>query len=86
LPLTSWQISLSEDFDQLHKEATAWVEENGGDKGHGWLIQSPLKKIKRYQLARIDNGGPLSSSMKMKEKDEDVETGNDGGTPPFFFY
>jgi len=51
------ELNLADDFATMHLEADDWVEENGGDLGHGWLICHPIKKIWRYQVARADQGG-----------------------------
>ncbi len=52
-------IALSDDFRAMHDEASEWVEENGGDKGHGWMIQHPVSKCFLYQRARAENAGPF---------------------------
>ena len=52
-------IALSDDFRAMHDEASEWVEENGGDKGHGWMIQHPVSKCFLYQRARAENAVPF---------------------------
>jgi hypothetical protein len=48
-------IHLGLDFRQMLDEATEWVYENGGDRGNGWLIEHPVKKLWLYQQARAAN-------------------------------
>jgi len=40
------------DLDALHKEARAFEAEHGRDKGHGWLLLHPIKKMKLYKEHR----------------------------------
>lgn len=49
------KIHLGLDFRQMLDEATEWVHENGGDRGNGWLIEHPVKKLWLYQQARAEN-------------------------------
>jgi hypothetical protein len=48
-------IHLGFDFREMLDEATEWVYENGGDRGNGWLIEHPVKKLLLYQQARVAN-------------------------------
>lgn len=49
-------IHLGMDFEQILNEASAYVDTNGGDRGHGWLIEHPLRKLLVYQHTRVENG------------------------------
>ena len=40
----------------MRVEANEWVEEQGGDRGNGWLLNHPLMKCFRYQTERANNG------------------------------
>ena len=48
-------IHLGMDFRQMLDEASEWVYNNGGDRGNGWLIEHPVKKLWIYQQARSKN-------------------------------
>ena len=39
-------------FDKLHGEAKLWEKKYGKDKGNGWLLQHPIKKLQLYQEYR----------------------------------
>ena len=55
---TIWKnkkIHLGLDFRQMLDEASEWVYENGGDRGNGWLVEHPIKKLWVYQQARAQN-------------------------------
>lgn len=58
-------IHLGLDFRQMLDEATEWVYENGGDKGNGWLIEHPVKKLWLYQQARATNNNKPFSIVKV---------------------
>ena len=42
-------ISLAHDLAGMHQEAKDFEEEHGRDKGHGWLLQHPIKKLQLYK-------------------------------------
>jgi hypothetical protein len=58
------KVHLSNDFQSMYHEAAEWVVKNGGDRGHGWLIEHPIKKLWLYQYARVENGGAFFSDAK----------------------
>jgi hypothetical protein len=58
------KIRLSDNFQAMYNEASEWVEENGGDRGHGWLIEHPIKKLWVYQCARVENTGAFFTGDK----------------------
>jgi len=49
------KVNLGMDFREILDEASEWVYDNGGDRGNGWLIEHPVKKIWVYQQARAKN-------------------------------
>jgi len=49
------KVNLGMDFREILDEASEWVYDNGGDRGNGWLIEHPVKKIWVYQQARAQN-------------------------------
>ena len=58
------KIQLSDDFSAMLNEASEWVHNNGGDRGHGWMIEHPVKKCFIYQHARAKNGGTFLTKAK----------------------
>lgn len=52
------QAKLSADLEELHEKGLAWVKKHGGDPGHGWLLEYPLKKLQVYQRFILSNGNP----------------------------
>lgn len=48
------KIKLTDDFSAMLDEAKEWVDENGGDRGNGWLIEHPIKKCFVYQQERAE--------------------------------
>ncbi len=54
-------IHLGMDFRKMLDDASEWVYSNGGDRGHGWMIEHPVKKIWVYQQARSQRGSPFSA-------------------------
>ena len=42
-------ITLGTDFVELRKQAVAFEEKHGADKGHGWLLRHPITKLTEYQ-------------------------------------
>jgi len=46
---TTPAVGLASDFAALYEEATAYEDRYGKDKGHGWLVKIPLKKMARFQ-------------------------------------
>lgn len=43
------KVDLSYDFDTMFEEAEQFEETYGKDKGHGWALRHPIKKLKLYQ-------------------------------------
>lgn len=63
--LKNVKIHLGMDFEKMLDDASTFVYNNGGDRGHGWLIEHPVKKLLLYQHARAENGHmPFRSSIK----------------------
>uniref|UniRef100_A0A7S3V9T0 Uncharacterized protein n=1 Tax=Chaetoceros debilis TaxID=122233 RepID=A0A7S3V9T0_9STRA len=48
-------IHMGMDFRSMLDDASEWVYNNGGDRGNGWLIEHPVKKLWIYQQARAAN-------------------------------
>jgi hypothetical protein len=49
------KVNLGMDLREILDEASEWVYDNGGDRGNGWLIEHPVKKIWIYQQSRAQN-------------------------------
>jgi len=49
------KVHLGLDFRQMLDDASEWVYNNGGDRGNGWLVEHPIKKLWVYQQARAQN-------------------------------
>jgi len=49
-------LTLIDDISKLLQEEADWIDDHGTDVSNGWLIRHPLKKLLRYQIARIDKG------------------------------
>lgn len=47
--LPGQSITLHYDFDHLMNKAKLYEDKYGADKGHGWLLRQPLKKLKLFQ-------------------------------------
>ena len=47
--LSGQGVTLHYDFDQLMDQARRYEGKYGKDKGHGWLLRHPIKKLKLYQ-------------------------------------
>jgi hypothetical protein len=60
--LEGTKIHLGMDFRNMLNEASEWVYNNGGDRGNGWLIEHPVKKLWLYQQARSHRGKPFSGN------------------------
>ena len=43
------KVGLNFDFDKMLQEAKTYEQNYGEDKGHGWLLRHPIKKLKLYQ-------------------------------------
>lgn len=48
------KVSLKNDFDALYAEAQAFQNEHGHDRGNGWLLLHPIKKLKLFQEYKFD--------------------------------
>ncbi len=57
-------VQLHDDFYALLDEASEWVCQNGGDRGHGWLVEHPVKKCLIYQHARFHHGKSLNKKYR----------------------
>lgn len=51
-------LRLHDDVPQLVQQAKAWLDKHGEDKGHGWLVAHPLKKLLVYQKHLVTRGAP----------------------------
>lgn len=58
------KIHLDHNFHALLEEASEWVYNNGGDRGHGWLVEHPVKKCLIYQHARFKHGSSFHTEVK----------------------
>jgi len=58
------KVKLSDDFREMLDEASEWVQNNGGDKGNGWLIEHPVKKCFVYQQERAERGSAFYKDAK----------------------
>jgi hypothetical protein len=70
--LNKTNVHLGMDFRKLLDEASEWVYNSGGDRGNGWLIEHPVKKLWVYQQARFQRGKPFSVE-RMEPKPIDRE-------------
>jgi hypothetical protein len=43
------EVNLDNDFYEMYQEALDWEERHGKDKGHGWLLLHPIKKLQLYK-------------------------------------
>jgi hypothetical protein len=48
-------LTLGDDIRMLVEEAWQWLDVHGEDKGHGWLLNHPLKKVLAFQQHMVDN-------------------------------
>lgn len=48
-------VDLSMDFEDMHESAKAFEDEFGRDKGNGWLLKHPIKKLQNYQRWVVEN-------------------------------
>jgi hypothetical protein len=46
------KVNLSFDFGQMHDEAVRIEDTHGRDKGNGWLLKHPIRKLELYQEYR----------------------------------
>ena len=47
--LSGRPVLLGSDFGALINEALEWEDKYGEDRGHGWLLRHPLKKLWLFQ-------------------------------------
>jgi hypothetical protein len=45
----SSKVDLTFDFGQMHDEAVRIEDTHGRDKGNGWLLKHPIRKLELYQ-------------------------------------
>ena len=50
------KVSLKDDFDALYAEAQAFQNTYGHDRGNGWLLLHPIKKLKLFQEYKFTKG------------------------------
>lgn len=51
-------LRLKDDVPHLIEQAKAWLDKHGEDKGHGWLLNHPLRKLLAYQRHLVTRGAP----------------------------
>ena len=49
------KVTLQHDFHELHTQAADFESRHGKDRGHGWLLSHPIKKLANYQLYLIES-------------------------------
>jgi hypothetical protein len=59
--LASWyclpeKVSLKDDFNALYAEAQTFQNTHGHDRGNGWLLFHPIKKLKLLQEYKCTKG------------------------------
>jgi len=59
------KIHLGCNFQAMRNDASEWVDSNGGDRGNGWLIEHPMKKLVIYQMARVEHGRAFFSDNQV---------------------
>lgn len=47
-------VQLSDNFDDLYEQAVLFEDEHGRDRGNGWLLRHPIKKLQNFQRYRLD--------------------------------
>ncbi|GAX23516.1 hypothetical protein FisN_14Hh310 [Fistulifera solaris] len=51
------RVQLSDDFDALYEQAVQFEDEHGRDRGNGWLLRHPIKKLQNFQRYRFASLG-----------------------------
>ena len=67
------KITLMHDIVELMDEAMGCEAKWGRDRGNGWLLSHPLKKLLIFQMFCLKNPSFLASKCKIKEYIEDGE-------------
>lgn len=67
------KITLMHDIVELMDEAMECEAKWGRDRGNGWLLSHPLKKLLIFQMFCLKNPSFLASKCKIKEYIEDEE-------------
>ena len=67
------KITLMHDIVELMDEAMECEAKWGRDRGNGWLLSHPLKKLLIFQMFCLKNPSFLASKCKIKEYIEDGE-------------
>ena len=49
------KVTLKHDFHELHTQAADFESKYGKDRGHGWLLSHPIKKLANYQLYLVES-------------------------------
>lgn len=55
------------DFIELLNEGQDYENKYGRDRGNGWLLRHPLKKLLLFQQFILNNPSFLTSKLKLKE-------------------
>ena len=48
-------VQLSDNFDALYELAVLFEDEHGRDRGNGWLLRHPIKKLQNFQRYRFES-------------------------------
>jgi hypothetical protein len=52
--MEGYKVDLTMDFDKMLEDAKDFEEKHGKDKGRGWKLQHPIRKICKFQKFVLD--------------------------------